>query len=92
MKDVDLGEPTSFFDHVYLACTHRECQFSMDIADNYICSNQGFPPGLQKNDQQQKHRGKLMPKRYLHGPMTWKAMQRNAWKDIANWVIKEVRN
>ena len=21
-----------------------------------------------------------MPKRYLHGPMTWKVMQRNAWK------------
>ena len=26
MKDVDLGEPTSFFDHVYLGCTQRECQ------------------------------------------------------------------
>ena len=29
-----------------------------------------------------------MPKRYLHGPMTWKVMQRNAWKDIAKWRIK----
>ena len=25
MKDVDLGEPTSSFDHVYLGCTQREC-------------------------------------------------------------------
>ena len=25
MKVVDLGEPTSFFDHVYLGCTQREC-------------------------------------------------------------------
>ena len=25
MKDVDLGEPTSFFDHVYLGCTQKEC-------------------------------------------------------------------
>ena len=24
-KDVDLGEPTSFFDHVYLECTQRQC-------------------------------------------------------------------
>ena len=35
MKDVDLGEPTSFLDHVYLGCTQRECQTSKDIVDNY---------------------------------------------------------
>ena len=34
MKDVDLGEPTSFFDHVYLGCTERECDTSKDIVDN----------------------------------------------------------
>ena len=31
MKDVDLGEPTSFLDHVYLGCTQRECQTGRDI-------------------------------------------------------------
>ena len=35
MKDVDLGEPTSFLDHVYLGCTERECQISKDIVDNH---------------------------------------------------------
>ena len=25
MKEVELGEPTSFLDHVYLDCTQREC-------------------------------------------------------------------
>ena len=35
MKDVDLGEPTTFFDHVYLGCTQRECKTSKDIVDNY---------------------------------------------------------
>ena len=30
MKDVDLGEPTSFLDHVYSGCT----QISEDIVDN----------------------------------------------------------
>ena len=35
MKDVDLGEPTSFFDHVQLCCTRRECRMSKDIVDNY---------------------------------------------------------
>ena len=34
-KEVDLGEPTSFLDHVYLGCTQRQCQISEDIVDNY---------------------------------------------------------
>ena len=37
MKDVDLGEPTSFLDHVYLGCTQRDCETSRDIVDN--CGN-----------------------------------------------------
>ena len=35
MKEVDLGEPTSFLDHVYLGCTQRERETSKDIVDNY---------------------------------------------------------
>ena len=35
MKDVDLGEPTSFRDHVYLGCIQRECKTNKDIVDNY---------------------------------------------------------
>ena len=35
MKNVDLGETTSFLHHVYLGCTQRECQISKDIVDNY---------------------------------------------------------
>ena len=34
-KEVDLWEPTSFIDHVYLECTQRQCQISKDIVDNY---------------------------------------------------------
>ena len=34
-KEVDLGEPTSFLDHVYLGCTQRQCQMSKDTVDNY---------------------------------------------------------
>ena len=34
-KEVDLGEPTSFLDHVYLGDTQRRCQISKDIVDNY---------------------------------------------------------
>ena len=32
-KEVDLGEPTSFLDHVYLGCTQRQCEISKDISD-----------------------------------------------------------
>ena len=34
-KQVDLGEPTSFLDHVYLKRTQRQCETSKDIVDNY---------------------------------------------------------
>ena len=33
-KEVDLGEPTSFLDHVFLVCTQRRCEISKDIVDN----------------------------------------------------------
>ena len=35
LKEVDLGEPRSFLDHVYLGCTQRKCEISKDIVDNY---------------------------------------------------------
>ena len=34
-KEVDLGEPTSFLDHVYLVCIQRQCEISKDIVDDY---------------------------------------------------------
>ena len=34
-KEVDLGEPTSFLDHVYMGCIQRQCQISKDIVDSY---------------------------------------------------------
>ena len=35
MEEIDLGEPTSFLDHVYLGCTQRECQINNGIVANY---------------------------------------------------------
>ena len=34
-KEVELGEPTSFFDHVHLGCTQRQCEISKDIVDKH---------------------------------------------------------
>ena len=45
-KEVDLGEPTSFIDHVYLGSTQRQCEKSKDIVDNTEpCSNREFLRG-----------------------------------------------
>ena len=71
MKDVDLGEPTSFFDHVYFGCTQRECKTSKilwTIAE--ICLNPGCQLEVQKICLIQKN-----PKQTFHlGPMIWKDM------------------
>ena len=32
-KEVDLGEPTSCLDHVYLGCTQRQCEISKNIVE-----------------------------------------------------------
>ena len=88
-KEVDLGEPTSFLTMFIWVALKEKVRLARILWINIeVCSNQGFLPGLWKNDQKKKPRGNLMPKRYLHGPMTWKVMQRNAWQDIANWRIK----
>ena len=34
-KEVDLGEPTSFLDHVYQRRTQRQCEINKDIVDDY---------------------------------------------------------
>ena len=35
MKDVDVGQPTLFLDHVYLGCIQRECQTSEGLVDSH---------------------------------------------------------
>ena len=92
MKEVDVGEPTSFLDHVCLGCTQRECQLSKDIADNYRSMFESRISAGATEITEKKPRRNLMPKQYLHGQMTWKVMQRNAWKDIATLRQKQLSN
>ena len=92
MKDVDLGEPTSFLDHVYLGCTQRECTISHDIVTNYRDMFESRICAGGKENYLQELQGNLMQKQHLLGPMTWKVMQRNVWKDIANLRIKRINH
>ena len=45
---------------------------------------------LWKSNQRLKLQGNLRQTPSLRGPMTWKVMRRNAWKDFANLRIKRL--
>ena len=44
-KEVDLGEPTSFLDHVYLGRTQRQCETKILWTITEPCSDREFPRG-----------------------------------------------
>ena len=78
-KEVDLGEPTSFLDHVYLGCTQRQCETSKDIVDNYRTM---FESRISAEKLKNFHTLRIWV--FLHGFMIWMVMQRNAWIDIVS--------
>ena len=89
MKLVDLGEPTSFLDNVYLGHTQRECKPNENIIDQYremfesriSAAATERLPGLGENLTQKTSRG----------PATWKDnFEKSALKDIVRWHTKKV--
>ena len=68
-KEVDLGEPISFLDHVYLGCTQRKCEISKDIVDNYrtMVESRISAGGLENY-----HSLKIFV--FLYGLVTWLVM------------------
>ena len=75
-KEVDLGGPTSFLDHVYLGCTQRQCEIRKDIVDNYRAM---FVSA-----------GKICV--FLRGLTIWKNMPRNVLKYIVSWQTRRLNN
>ena len=92
IKVVDLEEPTSFLDHVYLGYTQRVCKSSDDIVTNYSDMFESRISAGARENYLQELQGNLMQKQHLLGPTAWKVMQRNACKDIANLRIKRLSN
>ena len=86
MKNVDLDEPTSFLDRVYLGCTQLECEPNETIIKPY----RGMFESRMSAGATQKLPGCEKPyaKKELRGPMTWKDMLTNALREIPNWQIK----
>ena len=86
LNKVDLGEPTSFLDHVYLECTQRQCQNKQRYCwqlQNHVWI-QNFRRSKLKNYQARKIYV------FLRGHMTWKVMPRNVWNDIVSWRTKRL--
>ena len=79
-KEVDLGEPTSFLDHVYLGCTQRQCEISKDIVDQF--QNHVRIANFSGKNRNNFHSLKIFV--FLHGLMIWKVMQRSVWSDIVS--------
>ena len=78
-KDVDLGEPKSFLDHVNLGCTQRQCRISKDIVDNYRTM---FESRISAGELTNFHTLRIFV--FLRGLLIWKVMQRNLWSDIVS--------
>ena len=87
-KEVDLGEPTSFLDHVYLGCNQRQCEISKDFVDNYrtMFELRLSAGGVQKNFHS------LQMFVFLHGLIIWLVMQRSVWNDIVSWQTRRRNN
>ena len=85
---VDLGEPTSFLDHVFLGCTQRQCEISKDVVDNYrtMFLNHEFPKEQLKNYIAREICV------FLRGPTIWRVMPRNVWNDIVSWQTGRLNN
>ena len=86
-KEVDLGEPTSFLDHVFLGCTQRQCEISNDIVDNYrtMIESRISAGGVEKLPF-------LKIFVFHQGLMTWLVMQRIVWNDIVSWQTRRLNN
>ena len=84
MKNVDLDEPTSSLDHIYLGCTQRECKPNEIIVDEY---RKMFESRIAAGATE-KLPGWQKPHKQTRGPTTWKDMLKNALNGTVNWRTK----
>ena len=86
-KEVDLGEPTSFLDHVpwdVLKDNVKEAKILLTITEPcLICE---FPRGALKN----YHARKICEP--FRGPTIWRVMPGNVWNDIVSWQTGRLNN
>ena len=86
-KEVDLGEPTSFLDHVYLGCTQRRCEISKDIVDNYrtMFESRISAGGVEKLPYPQNLR-------ISSWSYDMAGHAKSVWNDIVSWRTRRLSN
>ena len=87
-KEVDLREPTSFLDHVYLGCTQRQSEISKDIVDNYRTM---FESRISAGATEK------LPCSVNLSTSSWscdmeRSCQENVWNDIVSWQTRRLNN
>ena len=81
MELVDLDEPTSFLDPVYLGCTQRECKLNETIIEEYT---KMFESRISAGAE--KLPGWEQP--HARGLTTWKDILENTLSDTASWQTR----
>ena len=92
LKGIDMGEPTSFLDHVCLGCTQKECARSNDIVTNHRDMFESRISVEAKEKPPTRASGKLDAEIFSSWSYDMEVMQRNVWKDIANLRTKRLDN
>ena len=81
MRHVDLEEPTSFLDRVYLGCARRECKPHEIIIEEF---SKMFVSRISAGATEKLPRWKSLTQKQQRGPTTWKDMLENALSDTVN--------
>ena len=88
MKDVDIEEPTSFFDQLSNALNRNANQARRLLDNATICLNPVFLMEQSRNYQE----GTNLAQKLQRSPTTWNDMLENAWNGIANWQTRRQSN
>ena len=89
LRKVDLGEQTSFFDHVCWDCMQRECKTSKDIMKT---DKNTFESRIAAGAKENMFSKKLDADLYFIMAMMLKIMQKHVSNDIARWRTKHHSN
>ena len=86
-KEVDLGEPTSFLDHVYLGCTQRQCEINKDIVDN---NRTKFESRISAGATAKLPYSENL--RISSWSYDMESHARNVWNEVVGWRTKRLNN
>ena len=89
LKSVDLDKHTSFFDHVYLGCTQRQCEPNESTVEQY---KEMFESRISARATEKVLGWDKDHAKQQRGPTTWTDMPKSAWKEIANWQTRSQSN